>query len=340
MKAPAFWTVSEGREAAPLVRALLSPLAALYAWAGARRLRSTRPHELSVPVICVGNLTLGGTGKTPVVQALMRRLSALGAQPFALSRGYGGREKGPLQVDPVHQDAGDVGDEPLLLAQAGPVVISRDRPAGAELAAGEEASVIVMDDGHQNPSLAKALSILVIDGQTGWGNGRVFPAGPLREPVEPGLARADAAIVMMPDEDSEPDYRALGLDEVEYPVLRAWLKPSAPPPGGALIAFAGIGRPEKFYDALTAAGGEIIDTVSFGDHHAFSEGEMKYLFSLAARHGASLVTTEKDWVRLPVHARERIAAWPVEAVFAQPDVVDALLQRVVDASDESAKPLA
>ena len=291
-------------------------------------------------MICIGNLTLGGTGKTPVAQALMRRLTGLGAQPFALSRGYGGREKGPLRVDSVHHDAGDVGDEPLLLAQAGPVIISRDRPAGGELAAGEGASVIVMDDGHQNPTLAKALSILVVDGQTGWGNGRVFPAGPLREPVGPGLARADAVIVMMPDGESEPDYRALRLDEVEIPVLRAWLKPSAPPPAGSLIAFAGIGRPEKFYDALTAAGGDIVDTVSFGDHHAFSEGELKYLFALAAKHGASLVTTEKDWVRLPVHARERIDAWPVEAAFAQPAVLDELLQRVVDVSDENAKPLA
>ncbi|WP_300532255.1 tetraacyldisaccharide 4'-kinase [Maricaulis sp.] len=340
MKAPAFWTVSEGREAAPLVRALLSPLAAIYAWAGARRLRTAPSRQLPVPVICVGNLTLGGTGKTPVAQYLLQRLKTLGAAPFALSRGYGGSEKGPLRVDPAHHGAAEVGDEPLLLAQAAAAIISRDRPAGGELAVSEGASVIVMDDGHQNPSLAKTLSILVVDGQTGWGNGRVFPAGPLREPVAAGLSRADAVIVMMPDGERAPDYRGLGLDELEIPVLHAWLKASAPPPDGPLIAFAGIGRPEKFYDALSAAGGNIIDTCSFGDHHAFGEGELKYMFALAARHGAELVTTEKDWVRLPRHARERIACWPVEAAFAQPAVLDGLLQRVVDASDENAKPLA
>ncbi|PWE17694.1 tetraacyldisaccharide 4'-kinase [Marinicauda salina] len=318
MRPPAFWDADAPRGSARLTRALLAPASAVYAWATARRIARTRPARAPVPVICVGNLTLGGTGKTPVARALLEIARDQGRSPAALSRGWRGRLKGPVMVDPALHTAADVGDEPLLLAATAPTVVSRDRPAGARLAAEHGADLVVMDDGHQNPTLAKDLSIVVVDGETGWGAGRVFPAGPLREPVAAGLARADAVVVMVRNKDDRPDYAGLGLAELDIPVLTAWLEPAAPPPDGPLVAFAGIGRPQKFYDALAAQGGELAEVASFPDHHAFTRREIDALTDLAEAHDARLITTEKDWVRLPADARERVAAWPVRAVFAEP----------------------
>ena len=329
MRPPAFWLTDEARGSAALTRALLSPLGALYAFATARRIARTTPQRAGLPVICIGNLTLGGTGKTPVAIAVLAALTAMKRTPFALTRGWKGELAGPVRVTKAH-DARQVGDEPLLLARSAPVIVARARPAGAALALREGADVIVMDDGHQNPTLHKDVSIVVVDGDAGWGANRVFPAGPLREPVSAGLARADAIIVMTSGPDAEPDYRRLNPDGLNTPVLHAWLAPAADPPNGPLLAFAGIGRPQKFYDALAAAGGQVVETAAFPDHHAFSAREVAGLLDLAEALGATPVTTEKDWVRLPNSARARVVAWPVKAVFAEPARFEGLLQDALE----------
>ncbi|MEQ8434675.1 MAG: tetraacyldisaccharide 4'-kinase [Oceanicaulis sp.] len=331
MRPPAFWDTAAPRSSARLTRALLSPLGALYAAAGARRIARTTPAPAPAPVICVGNLTLGGTGKTPVAIAIIETARALRLKPAGLSRGWGGALKGPLKVEPHRHGARDVGDEPLLIARAAPAYIDPGRVEGARLAAHEGADLIVMDDGHQNPKLEKTRSVVVVDAVAGWGAGKVFPAGPLREPVKAGLARADAVIVMVPHEGYAIDYAGLGLAELPIPVLTAWLEPEAPPPPGPLLAFAGIGRPQKFFDALTAAGAQLADTASFPDHHAYSRAEIDQLADLASAHGARLITTEKDWVRLPGGVQNAVTAWPVRARFAEPARLEALVQDAVDA---------
>tara|TARA_R110000744_G_scaffold125730_15_gene231923 strand:- start:70962 stop:71972 length:1011 start_codon:yes stop_codon:yes gene_type:complete len=332
MREPAFWRTDGGRGSGSLVRALLTPLSWIYGWATARRIRRTEPLDPGIPVICIGNLTLGGTGKTPIAQTILTRLHDMGFRAHALSRGYGGALKGPVRVDPAAHTARDVGDEPLLLARVGPAWISRDRPAGALAAVAESAEILVLDDGHQNPTLRKQLSFVVIDGETGWGANKVFPAGPLREAVTTGLARADAVIVMTRNADTLPDYQGLGLADLEIPILHAWLAPTQAPPRGSLVAFAGIGRPQKFFDALNAAGADLSETAQFSDHHAYSKGDLKRLQRLAKAHKSALITTEKDWVRLPAAMQDRVTAWPVRAEFANPAALDGLLRDMMDAS--------
>jgi tetraacyldisaccharide 4'-kinase len=326
MREPHFWQVTDrrAREGAPLTRALLTPLGWLYASAGARRIARTVPFEAGVPVVGVGNLTLGGAGKTPVARAVRARLAGMGLSPATLSRGHGGRLRGPLAVDPQLHAAADVGDEPLLLAQDGAAWISRDRPAGARAMVASGVTAIVMDDGHQNPSLAKTLSLVVIDAARPFGNGCVFPAGPLREPVAVGLARADAVVLMGDGEVALPGFSG--------PVLRAHLAPLRAPPEGPLLAFAGIGRPAKFFDALTAQGAQVVDAVSFADHHPFTDAELSTLADLARTHNARLITTEKDLMRLSPHWRAQVAAWPVEAVFDEAAALDDLLARAVESA--------
>lgn len=337
MRGPAFWYARHGREAAPLARALLAPLALLYREAGRMRLRRARPQSAPAPVICVGNVTLGGAGKTPVVRAILARLRARGVEAHALSRGHGGSLAGPLRVDAAAHSYREVGDEPLLLAQGGAAWIARDRAAGARAAAAGGAQVIVMDDGFQNPSLRKDLSILVIDAEKPYGNGRVFPAGPLREPLRDALARADAVLLMAPQADYTPDMRQLGLRDFSGPVLTAWLEPAAAPPSGSLVAFAGIGRPEKFFDTLRAAGGDVVEEGMFPDHHPYAERDLDWLARAAQARGARLVTTEKDHVRLPDPIRARTAAFAVEARFGDEAALEALLSRALAAGAVDAR---
>lgn len=311
MRAPEFW------QAGGVAATLLRPLGALYALGGALRWRFAAPWRAPVPVICVGNLSAGGVGKTPVVLDLARRLA--GRQPHIVTRGYGGRLAGPVRVDPATHDAGDVGDEPLLLARRTPVWVARDRAAGARAAVAQRARLLLLDDGFQNPSLAKDLSLVVVDGETGFGNGLVFPAGPLREPVARGLARADALIVMGEDRH--------GLAAAApVPVLRARLVPRMPlsfAPGAPLVAFAGIGRPEKFFATLRGLGAVPAAEEAFPDHHRFREDELLRLEGVAAGFGGRLVTTDKDAVRLPPSWRARVAvlrvavAWDDEAALAR-----------------------
>ena len=326
---PRWWYVREGAPA-PVTRALLRPVSWIWAAVTARRIATTIPVDVGVPVICVGNLTAGGTGKTPVVAELLRRLSASGVIAHGLSRGYGGSQAGPTQVDPQTHTAAEVGDEPLMLAADATVWVARDRVAGAKAAVAAGAQVIVMDDGHQNPGLKKALSLVVVDGETRnneWplGDGAVFPSGPLREPLGVGLARADAVILMLPADLAEPDPDLLAVFG-NRPVLVARLTPTTPPPSGPQIGFAGIGKPWKVERALQAAGCDLREFVSFPDHAAYDERTLRSLTDLAERHGAGLITTEKDWVRLPLGWRTRATAWPVRAVFEDETEIETLLR--------------
>lgn len=332
MAAPRWWYVRRGAPA-PAIRALLRPVSWVWAFVTAHKIARARPFDPGVPVICVGNLTVGGTGKTPIVRELIERLTRRGVLVHGLARGYGGRLKGPLKVDPARHTAADVGDEPLMLAATLPMWISRDRPAGARAAAQAGAEVIVMDDGHQNPSLKKALSLLVVDGETRggewpFGDGAVFPAGPMREPLALGLARADAVVIMLPADLAEPDPELLALFAAK-PVLIARLEPSAPPPPGPQLAFAGVGKPWKVERSLKAAGCDLVDFAGFPDHARYSEDTLKALEAHARAHGAGLLTTEKDWARLPPPWRAKVLAWPVRAKFEDEAALDRLLAAVV-----------
>lgn len=327
MRPPEFWRHTEGKLAAPVTRALLTPIALAYTAIGRRRIATTQPQSVAAPVICIGNVTLGGAGKTPVTRTVRQRLAALGVQATTLSRGHGGREVGPLRVDLAQHSAADVGDEPLLHAADGPAFIARDRVAGARAALAAGAQAILMDDGFQNPGLKKDLSILVFDADYGIGNGRVFPAGPLREPLADGLARADAIIVMRsaPNAGARPEY----LEGFGGPILDAWLEAAAPVPEGRLIAFAGIARPEKFFDTLVRVGADLVDGASYPDHHMFKDGELTWLSQLAADREARLITTEKDAARLSPDWRARVLTFPVRAHLFDPAGLDAVLARAL-----------
>ncbi|MGB6229337.1 MAG: tetraacyldisaccharide 4'-kinase [Litorimonas sp.] len=330
MRPPEFWNIREGRDGAPLIRTLLRPLGAIYAWAGRRRRVRTESFDPGVPVICVGNATLGGTGKTPVAIYLLKSLRRLGINAHGLSRGYGGRLSGPVPVNPRHT-AEEVGDEPLLLARFAPVWVSTARDEGARAAVSEGADAIVMDDGHQNPHLAKTLSFLVVDAEVGFGNGCVFPAGPLREPLRDALARTDAVILMKPTANYEiEDHLAAQLSG--QTVIPAFLAPGGDPPEGRLFAFAGIGRPNKFFDQLRRMGAELVEEVPFADHHRFTDREIEGLFTLASERGAALITTEKDHVRLPDGYRRGIHSFPVEVRFEDELTLRQLLHPIVVAA--------
>ncbi len=330
LRTPRWWYRRE-RESMRLTRAMVTPISWIWAWATARRIARVRPIDPGPPVICVGNLTVGGTGKTPVVRAIAAQFRARGVAAHVLMRGYGGRLPGPVRVDPALHTAADVGDEALMLAIDGPVWIARDRAAGARAAAAAGAQAIVLDDGHQNPALAKTLSLIVVDGETRdgewpFGDGAVFPAGPMREPLLRGLARADAVVLLLPADLETPDPDLLALLGAT-PVLTARLQPAAPPPSGPQLGFAGIGKPWKMERALRAAGCDLVDFAPLADHAALTEATLRFLSDRAAGLGAGLVTSEKDWVRLPAAWREQITAWPVRAGFQDRAALESLLDR-------------
>jgi tetraacyldisaccharide 4'-kinase len=317
MRPPEFWRAdASGRDSALVLRGLLTPVSWAYAWAAAQKIATTRPRHAPVPVICVGNLTVGGAGKTPITRALR---SKLGPHAHTLSRGYGGRVEGPLRVTP-DMDAREVGDEPLLHAADGPAWIARDRVAGAMAAAHAGAHVIIMDDGFQNPALAKDVSIVAVDAGFGIGNGQVFPAGPLRERLHAGLHRADAIVLI-----GEAAERPRWLERFQRPVLHAHLAPTGDAPRGKLIAFAGLARPEKFFDTLEAMDADVEEAIPFADHHVYSDDDLAMLAQMAEERGATLITTEKDAVRLAPAWRARVAVLPVAARFSDEAALDALL---------------
>lgn len=330
MRAPGFW--SNPPDDPGLAARMLAPLA--WIWAAVTRRRLARPPaaRLRVPVICIGNVTAGGSGKTPVVIALAVRLASRGVAVHVISRGHGGALIGPVRVDPARHTAAEVGDEPLLLAAFAPTWIARNRADAGRAAEAAGAEVVLMDDGLQNPDLAKDLSLVVVDAGFGFGNGRVIPAGPLREPVAAGLARGDLLLLV-----GEPGDRAafrVAWPELPIPVVEGHL--AALPTGMdwaglRTLAFAGIGRPEKFYATLRAIGTDIVAIRSFADHEPFEPRVLARLEAEAASLGAQLVTTEKDAVRLPPEFRRKVLVLPVRLELDWP-AVDAALGRLGVAS--------
>jgi len=313
MKAPEFWNHKSGRESAPVIRTILSPIGWIYGKFVSKSINNSIEYDSGVPVICVGNATLGGTGKTPVTIYILKSLRRLGLNAVGLTRGYGGQEKGPILLNDKHTSI-DVGDEPLLLAEHAPVWVSAGRDDGAKAAVSNGASIIIMDDGHQNQLLKKSLSLLVVDAEIGFGNGKIFPAGPLRENLNESLKRSDAIILMKPNKDYKPDTFLLRQlrDKV---LIHAYLKPTSILPKGKLYAFSGIGRPNKFFDSLRNYGGNIIEAISYSNHYQYKDIDIENLFVLASEYGASLITTEKDYVRLPKGYRKGVHKWPVSVHF-------------------------
>jgi tetraacyldisaccharide 4'-kinase len=290
---PSWWYRPPG-----LISELLRPVAAVYGTIARRRLGQAPAFRSSLPVVCVGNFTAGGSGKTPFTLMLAARLSARGERPVILSRGYGGEIMGPHWVDPARDGYPRVGDEPLMLARVAPVMVARNRIEGArEIERRGDGTVIIMDDGLQNPTLAKTLTFAIVDGVRGLGNGAVIPAGPLRAPLATQLGSADAIVFNGSGFRPETD----ALRHGGRPIIDAELMPSnvaAWLSGQRWVAYAGIGNPERFFDTVRSRGGILVETVSFPDHARYSDRDARHLMTTAERLGAKLITTEKDFVRL------------------------------------------
>jgi tetraacyldisaccharide 4'-kinase len=318
MRAPDFW----GGDGSGLLPLLLSPIASLYGAATARRM--AKPGwQAPVPVICCGNATAGGAGKTTVALDLGQRLANRGIAVHFLLRGYGGRLKGPVRVDPALHDSQAVGDEALLLAAERPAWISADRAAGARAAIAAGAQAIIMDDGLQNPTLEKDLSFLIVDGHFGFGNNRIIPAGPLREPVAAAAARSRAAIIIGEDEADAASLLPPGTR-----ILRARQRPApeaAMLAGQPVHAFCGIGNPKKFFATLTEIGAVVAGRAPFADHYPFDEGDMREILAEADRLRAIPVTTRKDFVRIPPPFRSRVTVVNIGLEWEDTAAIEALL---------------
>ncbi|MBT7641412.1 MAG: tetraacyldisaccharide 4'-kinase [Rhodobiaceae bacterium] len=292
MAEPVFWK----SKSHPLSLALL-PVSYLYAGLEALNRKVTHAQHPGKPVICVGNLTAGGAGKTPSVQWLIEWLTQENKAPAVLSRGFGGSLKGPIKVDPKHHSAAQVGDEPLMLAETCAVYICADRHQSLRLAAQDGHAVMVKDDGFQNPSMTHHFNLIVIDGATGIGNGRLLPAGPLRQPLSIALKNLDALLVI-----GEPSHASLApvvksVEAMGKAIFKGEIKPQSPKPKKSTArvhAFCGIAKPEKFIASLQGHGYEVAQISNFGDHHAFTEAEAERLLASDLR----LITTQKDMARL------------------------------------------
>ncbi len=327
MRAPDFWHTGRSR----LLPTLLTPVSWFQGLGVRVRFAMARPWRAPVPVLCIGNLVAGGAGKTPVALSLGGRLLDRGLKVHYLGRGYGGRHRGPVRVDAEQHKSTDVGDEALLLAQSAPTWVARDRAKGCRAAVGAGAGAIVMDDGLQNPSLAKDVSLHVVDGGYGFGNGRLIPAGPLREPVAAGLGRADCTVLMGDDTagltgDGGP------LTAAMPPTLRAVIEPGPEAAGLAgkpVVAFAGIARPEKFFQTLRDIGCQVVVERAFSDHYPYETADIERILRDARAADAVPVTTAKDIVRLPAAARGDITVLTIAVVWEDEGAVDAILEPLI-----------
>lgn len=321
LRAPEFWNRRGVRSL------LLAPFGQLIALAGRLRRALVRPARAGVPVVCVGALTVGGAGKTPTAIAVVERLVVLGRRPQIVTRGYKGTLRGPVRVDPARHGAREVGDEALLLAAAAPTWVARNRLAGARAATAAGADIVVLDDGFQSPGLAKDLSLLVIDAGQGLGNGRLLPAGPLRESAAAGLARAHGVVLIGHDHTG-----IAARIPRQLPLLRARLVPdpddAAALAGRRTLAFAGIGRPAKFFDSLEEVGAKVISRNPFPDHHPYRGSEIAALLAQAAQRDAVPATTAKDAARLPAEVRGQVQVLRVMIAFDRVDELDRLLDRL------------
>lgn len=335
MRAPAFWWRPAG-----LAATVLAPVSVVYGRIAAGRMARSAAAAVPVPVVCVGNLVAGGAGKTPTVQALVEAARAIGGHaPVVLSRGYGGGLAGPLGVDPSRHSATDVGDEPLMLAAAGvTVVIARHRAVGAALAVEHGATIVIMDDGFQNPSLHKDLAVLVVDRERGIGNGFCLPAGPLRAPLENQLDLADFLVLTGRGGAADAVLRSAAARRL--PVIGARLTAASGASeltGQRVLAFAGIANPDKFFSSLVEAGAEVVETRRFADHHAYSDADCAAIREACAAAGLLPVTTAKDRVRLAGSAeRHRLAVLTkvhtVRLIADAPNAFEELITRACAAA--------
>ena len=302
MKTPAHWQNKN------VVSSLLTPLGVFYGALTALRLKLKKGFKASVPVICVGNITAGGVGKTPVSIALAQILQSQGKNPFFISRGYGGKLNGIL-VDPKKHSPQEVGDEPLMLSFVAPTVVAHDRGIAAQIAIKNGADILVMDDGFQNPSLKKDVSFLVFNGEIGIGNGKIIPAGPLRERLHAGLKRADAVIFIGNDKSSL-------LKQLHEPIFKAEIVEEKPKHFDTkVIAFAGIGYPQKFYNSLLKCGLTIANAYSFPDHHFYTKHELKEIIKKAQKKNLPIYTTSKDFVKIPASLQQHFNVLKIKAEF-------------------------
>ncbi len=331
LETPFWWYRKTG-----VLASVLAPLGRLYGRVVEGRFARATPYRSLLPVVCIGNFTAGGGGKTPTAIAVARLLMARGERPAFLTRGYGGAKAGPTFVD-EGREASEVGDEPLLLAEIAPTVVSADRVAGAKAIETTDATIIVMDDGFQNPSLHKDVSLIAVDAATGIGNGLIMPAGPLRAPLEAQIGRADALLVI--GEGGNAKSLTEAFERHGKPVRKARVEANCDPRWLSVlpaIGFAGIARPGKFFATLRANGARLIDTRSFPDHHRYSEREARRLLDAAQAKNAMLVTTEKDWARLPDddgtavgELKHRSRPFPIVVKFDDEAAVTQLLKSAI-----------
>lgn len=329
LEEPGWWYAADGAHAATR---LLRPFESLYGWAVERRFRSATPYRAGVPVVCIGNFTAGGTGKTPLSRFLLAKLAADDVAAVCLTRGYGGALEGPVWVDTARHTSRDAGDEPLLIAQAARVMLARDRPAGLKVIEAEQnAAAVVMDDGLQNPAVAKDLTIAIVDAGRGFGNGRVIPAGPLRASLEFQLGLVDCIVVMGddPPAGTPPVFEHL-KQRFHGPVLRARVAPSEDVSwiaGETVLAYAGIANPARFFRLAESFTPARLSRRAFADHHAFTEAEAESLLAEAGASGATLLTTEKDLARLAgaqgalAELKARSRALPIAVTFDDHDLL-------------------
>ena len=327
MHAPKFWYSPRGWQST-----ILSPIGALYGVATACRQKRVKPTQLNIPVICIGNLNVGGTGKTPTTIALAQYLTSQNIAVHIVSRGYGGSLRSVTQVDPRAHTAEETGDEPLLMAAFAPTWVADSRVAGARAAQQAGAEVILLDDGFQDPSLSKDISIVVVNAQRGFGNGLCLPAGPLREPAQVGMQRADA-LISIGDSSAQTHFLLQNTPVFDgKPHITAVLKPiemGMPWEEGRYLAFAGIGDPEKFFTTLRELGAPLVRTVALDDHQKLARPMLQRLMKEAKSLNAQLVTTEKDAARIPADLRSQILSLPVRLEFENPNALQKMLAPVI-----------